>query len=136
MWWFSSRSHQYFQNQQPKSAAAEMDLSVLYCLGPDFDTQTVYSLFSDGNYPDATFTQSHTANWWMSSPSQWNHALTHEVPIYTPVSVMSELGPQSPTSSVAKRPFSDVTNRTTSKKKATIILFCFHFLTSRSTVFR
>ncbi|CAF4936313.1 unnamed protein product, partial [Rotaria sp. Silwood2] len=37
----------------------------------------------------------------------------HEPPIYTPRSVMSELGPQSPTSSATKRPFSDVSNRTT-----------------------
>ncbi|CAF0962354.1 unnamed protein product [Rotaria sp. Silwood1] len=101
------------QQQQPKSAAAEMDPSVLWCLGPDFDKQTVLSLLSDNNSIDSGFMQPTTPTWWMSSPSQWNISSIHEPPIYTPRSVMSELGPQSPTNSATKRPFSDVSNRTT-----------------------
>lgn len=101
--------------QQSKSAAAEMDPSVLWCLGPDFDKQTVLSLLGDNNSLDSGFMQPSTPTWWMSSPSQWNMTSMQEPPIYTPRSVMSELGPQSPSSGSTKRPFSDVTNRTTSK---------------------
>jgi hypothetical protein len=53
----------------------------------------------------------------MSSPSKWNNSLIQEAPIYTPRSVVSELGPQSPTSSAIKRPFSDVSNRVSGTKK-------------------
>jgi len=109
------RSYDY--QQQPKSAAAEMDPSVLWCLGPDFDKQTVLSLLGDNNSIDCGFMQPTTPNWWMSSPSQWNTSSIHEPPIYTPRSVMSELGPQSPTNGATKRPFSDVSNRPTSKRR-------------------
>jgi hypothetical protein len=109
---FVSRSYDY---QQPRSAAAEMDPSVLWCLGPDFDKQTVLSLLGDSNYIDSCFMQPTTPTWGMSSPSQWNTSSMHEPPVYTPRSVMSELGPQSPTSGATKRPFSDVSNRATSK---------------------
>ncbi|CAF1011563.1 unnamed protein product [Adineta steineri] len=109
-----------FQLQQPKSASAEMDPSVLWCLGPDFDKQTVLSLLCDNNSMDTAFMQPTTPTWWMSSPSQWNTSSMHEPPIYTPRSVMSELGPQSPTNGAAtKRPFSDVTNRTTNGRSFT-----------------
>jgi hypothetical protein len=94
-----------------------MDLSVLWCLGPDFDKQTVFSLLGDSNYAEPGLAQPTTPNWWLSSPSQWTNASMPEPSIYTPRSVMSELGPQSPTSGATKRPFSDVTNRTTSKIK-------------------
>ncbi|CAF1082426.1 unnamed protein product [Rotaria sordida] len=109
-----SMSYDFLQQQQtPKSAAAEMDPSVLWCLGPDFDKQTVLSLLGDNNSIDSGFMQPTTPTWWMSSPSQWNISSMHEPPIYTPRSVMSELGPQSPTNCATKRPFSDVSNRTT-----------------------
>jgi hypothetical protein len=112
-----NRSFDY-QQHQPKSAAAEMDPSVLWCLGPDFDKQTVLSLLGDSNSMDSGFMQPTTPTWWMSSPSQWNiSSMMHEPPVYTPRSVMSELGPQSPTNGATKRPFSDVTNRTTSKRR-------------------
>jgi hypothetical protein len=93
-----------------------MDPSVLWCLGPDFDKQTVLSLLGDSNYSDSAFMQPTTPTWWMSSPSQWNTSTMHEPPAYTPRSVMSELGPQSPTNGATKRPFSDLSNRTTSKR--------------------
>ena len=106
-----------------------MDPSVLWCLGPDFDKQTVLSLLSDSNSIDSGFIQPTTPTWWMSSPSQWNHSVTHEPPIYTPRSVMSELGPQSPTNGATKRPFSDVSNRTTSNRRyLTDFRIFFHFL--------
>lgn len=111
-----NRSEDY-QPQQPRSAAAEMDYSVLSCLGPDFDKQSVLSLLGDSNSIDYGFMQSTTSAWWISSPSKWNASLMHEPPIYTPRSITSELGPQSPTSGVNKRPFSDVTNRTAGKIK-------------------
>lgn len=94
-----------------------MDLSVLWCLGPDFDKQTVSSLL---NYSDSTeigLTQSATSNWWMSSPTKWSNTFMHETPIYTPRSVMSELELQSPTSANIKRPLSDVSNRIMGKIK-------------------
>ena len=94
-----------------------MDPSVLWCLGPDFDKQTILSLLSDNNSIDSGFMQPTTPTWWMSSPSQWNVSSMHELPAYTPRSVMSELGPQSPTSVATKRPFSDVTNRTTGSRR-------------------
>lgn len=96
-----------------------MDPSVLWCLGPDFDKQTVLSLLGDHQYPDSFFMQPTTPTWLMSSPSQWNPAASmHEPPVYTPKSVMSELGaPHSPTSGATKRPFSDVSNRATCKEK-------------------
>jgi hypothetical protein len=94
-----------------------MDLSVLWCLGPDFDKQTVFSLLSDSNYVESGWTQPTTPNWFMSSPSQWSNSMMQEAPVYTPRSVMSELGPQSPTHGSTKRPFSDVTNRSTSNRK-------------------
>ena len=93
-----------------------MDPSVLWCLGPDFDKQTVLSLLGDSSYVDSAFMQPTTPTWWMSSPSQWNTSTMHEPPAYTPRSVMSELGPQSPTNGATKRPFSDLSNRTTSKR--------------------
>ena len=93
-----------------------MDLSVLWCLGPDFDNQTVFNLLSDSNYAESGLAQPTTPNWWMPSPSQWNNSSMQELPVYTPLSVMSELGPQSPTSGATKRPFSDVSNRTIGKK--------------------
>ncbi|CAF1213712.1 unnamed protein product [Adineta steineri] len=109
-------SHDYLQQQQQqqsKGTNAEMDLSVLWCLGPDFDKQTVFNLLGDNNYVESGFAQPTTPNWWTPNSSQWNNSLMQEAPIYTPRSVMSELGgPQSPTTSAAKRPFSDVTNRT------------------------
>jgi hypothetical protein len=105
------------QQQQSKNTIAEMDLSVLWCLGPDFDKQTVFSLLSDSNYVESGWPQPPTPNWLMSSPSKWNNSLMQEAPIYTPRSVVSELGPHSPTSAATKRPFSDVSNRTSSKKK-------------------
>ncbi len=119
------RSHDY--QHQPKSAAAEMDYSVLWCLGPDFDKQSVLSLLGDSNSIDYGFMQPTTPTWWMSSPSKWNASAMHEPPVYTPRSITSELGgPHSPTSGATKRPFSDVTNRTTSKKKGFLknIFFC------------
>jgi hypothetical protein len=97
-----------------------MDLSVIWSLGPDFDKQTVYNLLSDSNYVESGWPQPPTPNWLMSSPSQWSNSLMHEAPIYTPRSVVSELGPQSPTSAATKRPFSDVSNRTSSKKRSFI----------------
>ena len=114
-----SRSDDY-QQQQPRSAAAEMDYSVLWCLGPDFDKQSVLSLLGDSNSIDYGFMQPTTSAWWISSPSKWNTATSsmHEPPIYTPRSITSELGPQSPTSGVNKRPFSDVTNRTAGREKS------------------
>jgi hypothetical protein len=91
-----------------------MDPSVLWCLGPDFDKQTILSLLGDGNCMESAFMQPTTPIWCMSSPSQWTHtSAMHEPPIYTPRSVMSELGPQSPTNAATKRPFSDLSNRTT-----------------------
>ena len=108
---FSSRSHEY-QHIQSINTAAEMDPSVLWCLGPDFDRQTVLSLLGDSNYVDSNSMQPTTPTW-CTSLSQWNMMGLHEAPIYTPRSVMSELGPQSPTSGATKRPFSDVSNRTT-----------------------
>jgi hypothetical protein len=113
---FFDRSYDY-QQQQPKSAAAEMDYSVLWCLGPDFDKPSVSSLHGDNNSIDYGFMQSTTSTWWMSSPSKWNTSSMHEPPIYTPRSITSELGPQSPTNGATKRPFSDVSNRMTSKNK-------------------
>jgi hypothetical protein len=106
-----------------KSASAEMDMSVLWCLGPDFDKQTVYSLFTDCNYVESGWPQPPTPNWLMSSPSQWSHSLMQEAPIYTPRSVVSELGSQSPISAPTKRPFSDVSNRTSSKIKKIMDFF-------------
>lgn len=107
-----------------------MDLSVLSCLGLDFDKETVFDLLSDNNYIDSGLTQTLSSNWWMSSPSQWNHSLVHEVPVYTPRSVMSELEPQSPTSASIKRPLSDLSNRTMGKKIKKNILFNFIILIS------
>ena len=94
-----------------------MDYSVLWCLGPDFDKQSVLSLLGDSNSNDFGFMQPTTSAWWLSSPSKWNASSMLEPPIYTPRSITSELGPQSPTSGVNKRPFSDVTNRTASKRR-------------------
>ena len=112
----SPRSHDYHQTKN-SATNAEMDLSVLWCLGPDFDKQTVLSLLGDHQYPDSIFMQPTTPTWLMSSPSQWNISSMHEPPVYTPRSVMSELGgPQSPNSGANKRPFSDVSNRATCKK--------------------
>jgi hypothetical protein len=91
-----------------------MDMSVLWCLGPDFDKQTVCSLLSDCNYVESGWPQPPTPNWSMSSPSQWSNSLMQEAPIYTPRSVVNELGPQSPSGS-SKRPLSDVSNRSSSK---------------------
>ena len=106
------------QQQQSKNIAAEMDMSVLWCLGPDFDKQTVFSLLSESKYIESCWPQPSTPNWSMSSPSQWSHSLLHEASIYTPRSVVSELGePQSPTINAIKRPLSDVTNRTSSKSR-------------------
>ncbi|CAF1183372.1 unnamed protein product [Rotaria sordida] len=105
-------SHDYQQQQQAKSATAQMNLNVLSCLGPDFDKQTVFNLLSDSNYIESSLAQSITSNLWTSSPSQWNHTLIQEAPVYTPRSVMNELEPQSPTSAAIKRPLSDVSNRT------------------------
>jgi hypothetical protein len=108
-----------------------MDLSVLWCLGPDFDKQTVFNLLGDSNYIESALAQPTTPNWWASSPSQWNNASMQEAPIYTPRSVMSELGPQSPTSGATKRPFSDLSNRTTSEKNKDLyfmLKFIFLFL--------
>jgi hypothetical protein len=119
---FLSRSHDYL----PKSAAAEMDYSVLWCLGPDFDKQSVLSLMGDGNSMDYGFMQPTTPTWWMSSPSKWNASAMHEPPIYTPRSITSELGPHSPTGAT-KRPFSDMTNRTTSKKQKDITILSISF---------
>jgi hypothetical protein len=113
----SYRSHDYLQQQQQqqqKNTTAEMDMSVLWCLGPDFDKQTVYSLLGDCNYVESGWPQPTTPNWLMSSPSQWSNSLMQEATIYTPRSVISELGPQSPTSGATKRPFSDVSNRSSS----------------------
>jgi hypothetical protein len=109
-----------------------MDLSVLWCLGPDFDKQTVVSLLSDSNYVESGWPQPPTPNWLMSSPSQWNNSLMQEAPIYTPRSVISELEPQSPTSGATKRPFSDVSNRISGKKEMIYysflkIFFCYFF---------
>jgi hypothetical protein len=73
----------------------------------------------------------------MSSPSKWNISSMHEPPVYTPRSITSELGPQSPTSGATKRPFSDVSNRTTSKKKTDFRLILernFYFCNSWSIV--
>ena len=100
-----------------KSTIAEMDMSVLWCLGPDFDKQTVCSLLSDCNYVESGWPQPPTPNWLMSSPSQWSNSLMQEAPIYTPRSVVSELGPQSPTSASSKRPLSDVSNRSSGEWK-------------------
>jgi hypothetical protein len=113
-----------------------MDLSVIWCLGPDFDKQTVFNLLSDSNYVESGWTQPTTPNWWMSSPAQWNNVLMQEAPIYTPRSVMSELGPQSPICSATKRPFSDVSNRSTSKTNSDFkkIYLLFLFI-SRSTIY-
>jgi hypothetical protein len=132
----SNRSYDYRQ-QQPKSAAAEMDPSVLWCLGPDFDQQSILNLLGDSNYIDSGLMQPTTPTWWMTSPSQWNTSSMHEPSIYTPRSVMNELGPQSPTSSATKRPFSDVTNRTTGKRKFFFIDFTIYFsiFNSRSTIY-
>jgi hypothetical protein len=94
-----------------------MDYSVLWCLGPDFDKQSVLNLLGDSNSMDYGFMQPTTPTWWMSSPSKWNTPSMHEPPVYTPRSITSELGSQSPTSGATKRPFSDVSNRTTSKNK-------------------
>lgn len=115
---YVNRSHDFHlqQQQQPKSAAAEMDYSVLWCLGPDFDKQSVSNILGDSNSMDYAFMQPTTPTWWMSSPSKWNNpSIMPEPPIYTPRSITSELGPQSPTTGAIKRPFSDVTNRATSK---------------------
>ncbi|CAF2154417.1 unnamed protein product [Rotaria magnacalcarata] len=118
-------SHDYLQQQQQqqqqqlKSATAEMDLSVLWCLGPDFDKQTVSSLLNDSYCVESGLTQSITSNWWMSSPSKWNNSLMHESDVYTPRSVMNELEPQSPTSASIKRPLSDASNRTISSRSLT-----------------
>jgi len=115
-----------------------MDLSVLWCLGPDFDKQTVVSLLSDSNYVESGWPQPPTPNWLMSSPSQWNNSLMQEAPIYTPRSVISELEPQSPTSGATKRPFSDVSNRISGKKEMIYYSFlktffcCFFLLAGRS----
>ena len=112
-----SRSHDYVQQQQQaKNVTAEMDMSVLWCLGPDFDKQTVFSLLGDSNYIESTWSQSSISNWSTSSPSQWNHSLLQEASIYTPRSVVSELdGSQSPMINAIKRPLSDLSNRTSSK---------------------
>ncbi|CAF3740604.1 unnamed protein product [Rotaria sp. Silwood1] len=112
------KKQQQQQQQQPKSAIAEMDLSVLSCLGPDFDKQTVFNLLSDSNYIESGLTQSTASNWWASSPSQWNNSLI-QVPVYTPRSVMNDLEPQSPTSATIKRPLSDVSNRTIAGRSLT-----------------
>jgi hypothetical protein len=114
-----------------------MDYSVLSCLGPDFDKQSVLSLLGDSNSIDYGFMQPTTPTWWMSSPSKWNISSMHEPPVYTPRSITSELGPQSPTSGATKRPFSDVSNRTTSKKKTDFRLILernFYFCNSWSIV--
>ncbi len=100
-----------------------MDMSVLWCLGLDFDNQPVFNLLNDSNYVESGWPQSTTSNWLMSSPSQWNNSLMQEASIYTPRSVINELGPQSPISSAIKRPFSDVSNRTSSKSKIISYLF-------------
>ncbi|CAF4635667.1 unnamed protein product [Rotaria sp. Silwood1] len=115
---YIKQQQQQQQQQQPKSAIAEMDLSVLSCLGPDFDKQTVFNLLSDSNYIESGLTQSTASNWWASSPSQWNNSLI-QVPVYTPRSVMNDLEPQSPTSATIKRPLSDVSNRTIAGRSLT-----------------
>lgn len=110
------RSHDYQQpqQQQPKSISADLDLSELWCFGPDFETHSVFNLLGDNTYAEPCLTQSSAAsNWWMPSPSRWNQALVPEGQVYTPRSVMSELGPQSPASVVPKRPLSDLSNRPT-----------------------
>lgn len=112
---FFHRSHEHLQQQQSKHTIAEMDLSVLWCLDPDFDKHTINNLFIDSNYAESGWPQPTTPNWLMSSPSKWNNSLMHDVSIYTPRSVIHELEPQSPTCSVSKRPLSDLSNRTTSK---------------------
>ncbi len=111
-----------------------MDYSTLWCLGPDFDKQSVLSLLGDSNSIDYGFMQPTTPTWWMSSPSKWNISSMHEPPVYTPRSITSELGPQSPTSGATKRPFSDVTNRTTSNKKIFVKWIFFHLCRSRSII--
>ncbi|UJR31020.1 hypothetical protein I4U23_018530 [Adineta vaga] len=66
-------SHDYLQ-QQSKSTKGEIDLSELWCIGPDFEKQTVFNLLSDNNYIEPSFTSS----WWTPSPSRWDHALMPE----------------------------------------------------------
>lgn len=91
-----------------------MDPSVLCFLGPDFDKQTVLTLLGDNHFAEPNFLQPTTPTTWCNSnQSPWSSITMHEPPVYTPRSVMSELGPQSPTSGATKRPFSDVSNRTT-----------------------
>ena len=113
-----------------------MDPSVLWCLGPDFDKHTVLSLLGENNPMDTGLMQPTTPTWWMSSPSQWNTSSMPDPSVYTPRSVMSELGSQSPTSGAAKRPFSDVTNRTNSKRKSFSNLHLFSIIFNpRSTIY-
>ena len=104
-----------------------MDLSVLWCLGPDFDKQSVFNLLNDSNDHESAWPRPSTPNWLLASPSQWNHSGNQEAPIYTPRSVVSELGPQSPTMSSSKRPLSDVSNRISSRKTTDLTIF-FYFL--------
>ncbi|CAF1370729.1 unnamed protein product, partial [Adineta ricciae] len=96
-----------YLKQQSIGSDSEMDLTKLWCFGPDFEKQTVFNLLSDNNYIDSCL----TSHWWPSSPSRWNHALMPEPHVYTPRSVMSELGSQSLGSTASKLPLSDVSNR-------------------------
>jgi len=99
------------QQQQSKITNPEMDLSVLWCLGPDFDNPSVFNLLNESNYVEPNWSQSSSSNWLMSSPTQWTPSFISETSIYTPRSVVNELEGQSPLHAPIKRPLSDLSNR-------------------------
>jgi len=89
-----------------------MDLSVLWCLGPDFENSSVFNLHNENNYIESNWSITNTtSNWLMSSPTQWTQTFLSDTMVYTPRSVVHELEPQSPLASSIKRPLSDVSNR-------------------------
>ena len=104
------------QQQQTKITHPEMDLSVLWCLGPDFENSSVFNLHNENNYIESNWSITNTtSNWLMSSPTQWTQTFLSDTMVYTPRSVVHELEPQSPLASSIKRPLSDVSNRISSK---------------------
>ena len=80
-----------------------MDLSVLLCLGPDFDQQTVVRLLDERSYTES-------------------NAMADKRFVETPRAALNELESHMFASLVNKRSFSDLSNRVSSRRRTRSIL--------------